>query len=120
MAEPYRDAWITCTGDRIRIRGYYFPWGTKTVRYTDISRVRRVAMGPLTGRFRLWGSAGPRLWASLDPHRTRKREGLVLDLGRAVRPLITPDDVPAVVAVLAAHGVPGADPDAGPGKGVLV
>jgi hypothetical protein len=37
-----------------------------------------------------------------------------------VRPLITPDDVPAVVAVLAAHGVPGADPDAGPGKGVLV
>lgn len=120
MAEPYRDAWITCTDDRIRIRGYYFPWGTKTVPYTAINEVRRVAMGPLTGQFRVWGSANWKLWASLDPHRMRKSEGLILDLGRTVRPIITPDDVPAVVAVLAAHGVPGADPDAEPGKGVLV
>jgi hypothetical protein len=119
MAEPYRDPWTTCTDDRIRIRGYYFPWGTKTVRYDAVKAVRRVAMGPLTGQFRLWGSADLRLWASLDPHRMRKSEGLIVDVGRTVRPITTPDDVPAV-AVPAAHGVPGADPDAGPGKGVLM
>jgi hypothetical protein len=118
MAEPYRDSWITCTDDRIRIRGYYFPWGTKTVRHDAVRSVRRVDMGPLTGQFRLWGAAGLRVWASLDPHRMRRSEGLVLDLGRAVRPFLTPDDVPAVLAVLAAHGVPAADPDAGPDKDV--
>jgi hypothetical protein len=113
MAEPsYRDAWITCTGDRIRIRGYGFPRRTGTVRHTGMSQVGRVATGPRTGRFRLR--------ASSDPHRMRGREGPVPGLGRAVRPLGTPDDVPAVVPVPAAHGVPGADPDAGPGKGVLV
>lgn len=120
MAEPYRDAWTTCADDRIRIRGCYFPWGAKTVPYTAVHEVRRVAMGPLTGQFRLWGSASLKLWAGLGPHRTRKSEGLVLDLGRPVRPVVTPDDVPADVAVPAAHGVPGADPDAAPGKGVLV
>ena len=29
----YRDRWIECTPDEIRIRGYYFPWGTKRIPY---------------------------------------------------------------------------------------
>jgi hypothetical protein len=27
----YRDRWIECLADRIQIRGYYFPWGTKHI-----------------------------------------------------------------------------------------
>ena len=40
----YRDRWISCADDGIRVRGYYFPWGTKRVRYADIRSVRRVGL----------------------------------------------------------------------------
>lgn len=116
MADTYRDTWISCTDDAIRIRGYYFPWGTKTVPYDRLAAVRRVRLGPLTGQYRVWGTANWTVWASLDPHRMRKSEGLLLDLGRRIRPLVTPDDVPAALAVLAAHGVPGARPGEGTGE----
>lgn len=111
MTEAYRDAWISCSDEAIRIRGYYFPWGTKTIPYGSIRSVRRVRPGPLTGQFRLWGTASPTVWTSLDPHRMRKTEGLLLDVGRRIRPYVTPDDAAAVVAVLSRHAVTVAAPD---------
>ncbi|MFJ6789167.1 PH domain-containing protein [Streptomyces angustmyceticus] len=101
MAEIlYRDRWIECTPEALRIRGYYFPWGTKTVRYDAVRAVRRVEIGVFGGRARIWGTAHPRYWASLDPGRFAKRDALILDLGRFVRPFVTPDDAAAVEAVL--------------------
>ena len=94
----YRDRWIRCTPDAVHIRGYYFPWGGKTVRYADIRSVRRVRLGPLSGGARIWGTSRPTVWASLDPARLGKSEGLLLDVGRRIRPFITPDD-PAAVEV---------------------
>jgi hypothetical protein len=38
--------------------------------------------------------------ASLDPQRSSKDEALILDLGRRVRPFLTPDDVDAVAVVI--------------------
>jgi hypothetical protein len=105
-ADGYRDRWISCTADAVRIRGYYFPWGAKTIPYTAIRSALRVPVGPLTGAARIWGTANPRLWASLDPGRMGKSEGFVLDVGRRVRPFITPDDPSALEAVLRAHAVP--------------
>ena len=99
----YRDRWIECGDDGIRIRGYYFPWGTKQIAYGRIRSVRRVALGALTGKGRIWGTANPRYWASLDPRRPVKRVGLILDVGRAVRPFITPDDPDAVEAIIREH-----------------
>ena len=107
MNDIYRDRWITCTQDGLRIRGYYFPWGDKTIPYADIRSVRRVEMGPLSGQGRIWGTANPTLWASLDPAGGGKAEALVLDVGRRVRPFITPDDVGAVEAAIRDHGAPG-------------
>jgi hypothetical protein len=100
MAELYRDRWITCTDDALRVRAYYFPWGTKTIPYRKITGLRRVAMGTFTGRMRIWGTAQPRYWASLDPKRPGKAEALILDLGGTVHPLLTPDDVDAVVGII--------------------
>ncbi|MER6980745.1 hypothetical protein [Streptomyces carpinensis] len=57
-------------------------------------------MSALTGRGRIWGTANPRYWASLDPRRPRKQAGLILDLGRFVRPFITPDDAEAVERII--------------------
>jgi hypothetical protein len=101
--DTYRDRWIECTSDEIRIRGYYFPWGSKRIRYRDIRGVRIVTLGVLRGRARIWGTASPRYWANLDPARPGKSSGLVLDLGGAVRPLLTPDNTKAVLACIRAH-----------------
>jgi hypothetical protein len=103
MNALYRDRWIECTADAIHIHGYYFPWGTKRIPYSSISSVRRVTMGTLTGRGRIWGTASPRYWASLDPRRPAKRTALILSIGSWVRPFITPDDPDAVEAIILQH-----------------
>ncbi|WP_438489351.1 hypothetical protein [Streptomyces sp. S186] len=114
MTAPYyQDRWITCDRDALRIRGYYFPWGTKAIPYAAIRSVRRVEMGVLTGQGRIWGTGHPRYWASLDPRRMSKTTALVLDLGRRVRPFLTPDDPEAVAAVLRARMPPGAVVESG-------
>ncbi len=99
----YQDTWIACTDEGIRIRGYYFPWGTKRVPYGKIRSVQRVTMTAMRGKARIWGTANPRYWASLDPKRSRKTYALILDLGRFVRPFITPDDCDAVEAIIKKH-----------------
>jgi hypothetical protein len=99
----YRDRWIECTAGGIRVRGYYFPWGTKRIGYSSIRSVHRVEMGPLTGRWRVWGTANPRMWASLDPGRPRKHAGFIVDTGRFVHPLLTPDDPDAFAAEIGSH-----------------
>ncbi len=107
MDDIYRDRWIACTQDAVHIRGYYFPWGGKTIPYSEIRSVRRVEMGPLSGQGRIWGTANPTLWASLDPARGGKAEALILDVGRRVRPFITPDDLDAVETAIREHAGPG-------------
>lgn len=103
LAVHYQDRWIECSEQEITIRGYYFPWGTKHIPYTAIRSVRRVAMGPLTGRGRIWGTGNLRYWAGLDPQRPSKDIAFLLDVGRAVRPYLTPDDPEAFTACLREH-----------------
>jgi hypothetical protein len=100
-APLYQDRWIECTPDALVIRGYYFPLaGRKVVPYRSIRSVQSFQMGVFTGRGRIWGTTNPRYWAHLDPGRPHKTVGLLLDLGRFVKPAITPDDPAAVEAIL--------------------
>jgi hypothetical protein len=101
MSALYKDRWIECTADAVLIRGYYFPWGTKRVPYDSLVEVRRVPIG--AGRGRIWGSTTLRYWANLDPDRPGKTEALILDVGHAPLPYITPDDPDAVAAVISVH-----------------
>lgn len=103
MSTSYADRWIECRADAIRIRGYYFPWGTKHIPYASIRSVRRVDMSVGSGKGRIWGTANPRYWASLDPQRPGKESALILDLGRFVQPFITPDDPDAVERAIREH-----------------
>lgn len=103
MDAEYEDRWIMCTPDEIRVRGYYVPWGTKHIPYSTIRSVRRVNLGLLTGRARLWGTSNPGRWANLDPRRAAKTVGFDLDLGGPIKPLLTPDDPGAFERVLRAH-----------------
>lgn len=111
MASDTGDRWIRVTPNGIDIRGYYFPWGSKHIPYSKIKGVRRVEMGTFNGRGRIWGTANPRYWASLDPQRPSKKIGLILDLGRFVHPFITPDDPDAVEAAIREHSNLGPTPD---------
>jgi hypothetical protein len=96
----YEDRWITCEPDRIIIRGYYFPVGSKVIPYRDIRTVTPYPLTLLSGSWRIWGATDPRLWFHLDPRRPRKRTALILDLGKWVKPVITPDDPEQVAAII--------------------
>lgn len=101
MADTYDDGRIVCSVDRLEIRSYYFPVGTKGVPYAQIKGLQRIEIkGLLSGKWRLWGTGNPRYWANLDPKRPSKKTGFIVDLGRRVNPIVTPDDPDAFESVL--------------------
>ena len=98
----YADDTIRCDEVGITIRRYY-PWGAKRIPYSSIRGVQRL---PLTGvnalrRWRIWGSGDFVHWWNFDARRPHKDAALVLDIGKRVRPTITPDDAGAVEQLLA-------------------
>ncbi|MFE5584633.1 hypothetical protein [Kitasatospora sp. NPDC056531] len=103
----YDDGLVACTERELVIRRYYFPLASaKRIPYGRIRGLRRVPLTGLSGRWRIWGSGDFVHYFNLDPGRTHKSVGFVLDLGRRVKPVITPDDPERLVAALATHGVP--------------
>jgi hypothetical protein len=104
VSTGYTDRWITADSRALQVRGYYFPWGTKQIPFESIRAVERVGIGLLTGKLRLWGTANPRYWASLDPRRPLKAEALILDIaGSQIMALLTPDNPEALVATIREH-----------------
>ncbi len=102
----YDDGKVALTDDELVIRTYYFPFGTKHIRYADISAVQRTPLTDVGGRYRVWGSRDFRHWWNLDPGRGKKSTALVIELtGKIAVPVITPDRPDEVAAELAAHGV---------------
>jgi hypothetical protein len=99
----YQDRWIECNDQEVRIRGYYFPWGTKTIPYVSVRSLERFTMTAVRGKGRIWGSGDLRHWANLDPQRSRKSVGFFVNLGRRVIPFLTPDDPDAFERVLRQH-----------------
>jgi hypothetical protein len=99
MTESYREKELICGTDALEIRHYYL-WGSKRVPYDSIKGVQRVSLSALKGRARIWGTANMGYWANLDTSRPSKKEGLILDLGKGVKPFITPDDVDEVESIL--------------------
>jgi len=121
-ADPadYVDPRIRCTGAGIEIRGYYVPWGSKHVAYASVRSLERVDLSAARGRARLWGTANPGYWANLDPQRPHKSAGFVLDLGRRVRPFVTPDDPDAFEATVRARAGLGPAADGAARRGPII
>jgi hypothetical protein len=99
MTDLYHDRWITCADDGVVIRWYYL-WGAKRIPYSAIRGAKTVTLAPVRGKGRIWGTANPRYWASLDPARPTKDAAIILDVGGQVQPYLTPDDVPAVAQII--------------------
>ncbi len=101
MTALYEDAGLTLDDDGITIRRYYFPFATpKRIAYGDIQGIKAAPMGRASGKGRFWGASDPRYWFPMDFHRGSKKTLLILELGRRVRPCITPEDPDSVIKVL--------------------
>jgi hypothetical protein len=100
----YDDGGVACDRDGLIIRRYN-PWGAKRVAYASIKGVTEL---PLTGKdkvrkWRIWGSGDFVHWWNRDTRRPKKKVALVLDVGRRVRPTITPDDPQTVERIIKEH-----------------
>lgn len=103
-ADTYSDDTIRCDDHGVTIRRYYL-WGAKQIPYRSIKSIQRL---PLTGvnklrKWRIWGSGDFVHWWNLDPHRPKKTLALVLDIGKRIRPTITPDNPVAVEHLITSH-----------------
>jgi hypothetical protein len=100
----YDDGLVSLDADGLTIRRYYFPLGTsKRIPYSRIKGVQEQRMEFLTGKGRLWGTGDLRYWLPLDLHRLQKEKALILDLGKGIKPMITPNDPDRVFALLQEH-----------------
>ena len=101
MIDTYDDGKIVCGPDQMEIHSDYLPSGTKTVPYPQIQGLQRIEInGVWSGKWRLWGTGNWHYWANRDTRRPKKKAGFVVDLGRKVNPIITPDDPDAFESVL--------------------
>jgi hypothetical protein len=100
----YDDGLITTTSDALVIRRYNALLQPRSIPYSEIRRVKRIPIGQLR-RWRLWGTTIPGYWYNLDPGRPRKAIGFVIDAGRPIKPIITPDDPDRLLAALGSHDV---------------
>jgi hypothetical protein len=98
------DGLIACTPAALIIRRYDMFLRPKRIPYAEIRAVTEVPIGSFR-RWRLWGTTDPRLWFNLDTKRPHKSVGFIINTGRRVHPVITPDDPQQVLAVLRSHGV---------------
>ncbi len=116
----YADRRIRCTPAGIEVRWYYVPWGTKRIPYDAVRGLDRVDLSAARGRGRIWGTANPGYWANLDPQRPHKSTALILDLGRRVKPFLTPDDPDAFEAVVRDRAGLGPAATSGGARGPLI
>jgi hypothetical protein len=97
----YEDAGLWLDADGITIRRYYFPLATpKRIAYTAIQGIKAESMSWSSGKGRFWGASDPRYWFPLDTRRGSKPILLILDVGRRVRPCITPENPDRVIELL--------------------
>ncbi|MGA8847813.1 MAG: hypothetical protein WB471_14455 [Nocardioides sp.] len=100
----YDDGSLLLDQTGLTIRRYYFPWaGAKRISYDRVRQVETRPLGWLTGGGRVWGSAHPRYWLPLDLGRAHKHTLVVIDIGRRVRPSVTPRDPELVAEMLRTH-----------------
>ncbi len=97
----YEDAGLVLDDDGITIRRYYFLLSVpKRVAYNKIRGIRAKPMSWVKGNRRLVGALNPRYRLPRDVRRATKQTLLILELGRWVKPCITPEDPARVIALL--------------------
>jgi hypothetical protein len=68
----YSDSLVEISTETILFRRYYFPFGAKRLRLSDIERVTIQRPTFSNGKYRLQGSAGLHTWFAMDLQRPRR------------------------------------------------
>jgi hypothetical protein len=97
----YSDHLVEISAETILFRRYYFPFGAKRLRFSDIERVVVQEPSFATGKYRLQGSAGLHTWFPMDLYRPRRSKIFCMILrGKKHRIGFTVEDEAAVEHIL--------------------
>lgn len=96
----YIDGVVRVDGDGLTVRRYYWPRGPKRIPFDRIRGYRTHALTMGHGQYRVHGIDRRGCWYSRDRSRQDKPLAIVLDVGRRIRPVLTPSDPQAVLAIL--------------------
>lgn len=99
-AALYIDSIVELRDDDIVIKRYYWPVGRKRIAYTEIRGFTSRPLRAWHGQFRVQGIDHRGRWYSRDRHRGEKEQAIDLTVGRLINPVLTPDDVDAVLDIL--------------------
>lgn len=99
----YRDRIMSIDNEAITVDRYTLTGRPRRIPFEAIHRARPIRLRFLTGRHQLIGiSPGrPRTYFHWDRYRGHKRVGIELDLGRAIRIGLTPEDPDTVLKLIA-------------------
>lgn len=100
MSILYEDRYLVCDDEALTIKDYFFPKGSKRIPYADIRKVSELTMTALTGQWRIWGMGLSPYWYHYDALRPTKSRSICLDLGKIVKPILTPEHHDEVLLLL--------------------
>lgn len=104
----YQDEVVRMDRTGIVIRHYYWPFGHKRIPFADIRSFDPRPLKAWHGQYRVQGIDMRGRWYSRDRDRGEKELAIDLDVGRRIRPILTPRDPDAVLEILTG-GVSGSD-----------
>jgi hypothetical protein len=97
----YSDSLVEISVETILFRRYYFPFGAKRLKLSDIERVVVQTPSFSTGKYRLQGSAGLHTWSPMDLQRPRRSKIFFVRLrSQKLRISFTVEDAAAVEHIL--------------------
>ena len=97
----YSDSLVEISADTILFKRYYFPFGVKRLKLSDIERVIVQELTSSTGKYRIQGNAGLHTWFPMDLQRPRRHRIFLVSLrGKKLRIGFTVEDEATVETIL--------------------
>lgn len=88
-----KNSFVTCYSDHMRIHLYYFPYGSKTVKYCDIHSCELRSTNDLgLCSSKLWGMSLTPVWWHCDMSRMGREKYILLDANQWPSIGLTMDD----------------------------
>jgi hypothetical protein len=87
------NGFVTCYSDHLVIHLYYFPYGDKTVKYSDIQSCELIPMREIPFyKIKMWGMALSPIWWHSDLRRHFREFCIILDANQWPKIGLTMDD----------------------------
>jgi hypothetical protein len=97
----YSDQLVEITDESILLRGYYFPFGSRRIRFSEILGISVNEPTIWNGKYRIYGSGDLRTWFPPDVKRPVRDKIFVISLKNRWRRIgFTVEDSAAVEAIM--------------------